>query len=308
MRRFYQESWQGIPFTTFAHTRFFHLADAKFYSVFYEELFRRYLTWDDLPQTWRENKAKDAHWLAMRLQKMQKDCSHERPLRVLSIGSGVGFMERMLLKEMGSGIELYVNEPSTVCMKWLRRLIPADRIFIGQPPDCLSPDIFYDMIYLSAVDYGIPQPQLVYTLDHLRYQLLPNGELVCLSASLLEEETAAARFVNFCKNCIRGILHYLGIRNQQFWGWRRTQAEYRQLFASTGYKDIRDGWLDDGFGTYWIRGAAEEAPQADTAAAAPARDAGNADAETDEAAEAPSKANAPELPEQPEQTEEARQA
>ena len=41
MRRFYQESWQGIPFTTFAHTHFFHLADAKFYSVFYEELFRR---------------------------------------------------------------------------------------------------------------------------------------------------------------------------------------------------------------------------------------------------------------------------
>ena len=134
-----------------------------------------------------------------------------------------------------------------------------------QPPDCLSPDIFYDMIYLSAVDYGIPQPQLVYTLDHLRYQLLPNGELVCLSASLLQEETLAARFVNFSKNCIRGILHYLGIRNQQFWGWRRTQTEYRNLFASTGYKDIEDGWLDDGFGTYWIRGAAEKVRQADTA-------------------------------------------
>lgn len=226
---------------------------------------------------------------------MQQDCSRERPLRVLSIGSGVGFMERMLLKEMGSAIELYVNEPSTVCMKWLRRLIPADRIFIGQPPDCLSPDIFYDMIYLSAVDYGIPQPQLVYTLDHLRYQLLPNGELVCLSASLLQEETLAARFVNFSKNCIRGILHYLGIRNQQFWGWRRTQTEYRNLFASTGYKDIEDGWLDDGFGTYWIRGAAEKVRQADTA-------------QSEACAEAASPAGAPEQAEPSGQSEQAGQA
>ena len=187
MRRFYQESWQGIPFTTFAHTHFFHLADAKFYSVFYEELFRRYQSWEDLPEVWRRNKTADALWIASRLKKMQEEKTHDSPLRVLSIGSGVGFMERMLLKEMGDSIELYVNEPSTVCMKWLRRLIPADRIFIGQPPDCLSPDIYYDMIYLSAVDYGIPQAQLTHTLDSLRYQLLPSGEILCLSASLLEE-------------------------------------------------------------------------------------------------------------------------
>lgn len=258
MRRFYQESWQGIPFTTFAHTHFFHLADAKFYSVFYEELFRRYQSWEDLPEVWRRNKTADALWIASRLKKMQEEKTHDSPLRVLSIGSGVGFMERMLLKEMGDSIELYVNEPSTVCMKWLRRLIPADRIFIGQPPDCLSPDIYYDMIYLSAVDYGIPQAQLSHTLDSLRYQLLPNGEILCLSASLLEEESPVAAFVNFCKNCIRGILHYLGIRKQQFWGWRRTRSEYRQLFASSGYKSVEDGFLDDGFGTYWIRAAARE--------------------------------------------------
>ena len=104
MRRFYQESWQGIPFTTFAHTHFFHLADAKFYSVFYEELFRRYQSWEDLPEVWRRNKTADALWIASRLKKMQEEKTHDSPLRVLSIGSGVGFMERMLLKEMGDSI------------------------------------------------------------------------------------------------------------------------------------------------------------------------------------------------------------
>ena len=30
------------------------------------------------------------------------------------------------------------------------------RIYIGLPPACLPPDVQYDMIYLSTVDYGIP--------------------------------------------------------------------------------------------------------------------------------------------------------
>ncbi len=269
MRRLYQETWQGIPFTRFAQTHFFHLADARFYSVFYEELFRRYQSWDDLPETWRKNKTSDALWIAGRLREMRKD--GQEPLRVLSIGSGVGYMERMLLKEMRDEIELYVNEPSTVCMKWLRRLIPGERIFIGQPPDCLSPDVFYDMIYLSAVDYGIPQAQLARTLDHLRYQLKPDGEIVCLSASLLEEESLVASFVNFCKNCLRGALHYLGIRKQQFWGWRRTQNEYRDLFLQSGYGSIQDGWLDDGFDTYWIRASLKSPGKKDEEKKEPAR-------------------------------------
>ncbi len=273
MRRFYQESWQGIPFTNFAYTHFFHLADAKFYSVFYEQLFRRYQTWDDLPEQWRTNKASDATWLAARLKRVH-EAEPDRLPRVLSIGSGVGYMERMLIREMRGQVELYVNEPSTVCMKWLRRLIPADRIFIGQPPDCLSPDITYDLIYLSAVDYGIPQARLEHTLSMLRYLLRPGGELVCLSASLLEEDGPVAGFVNFAKNCLRGVLHYIGIRRQQFWGWRRTQTEYRQLFISSGYRSVQDGWLDDGFNTYWIRGSLEEAPAApaaDTAREVPAQ-------------------------------------
>ena len=252
MRRFYQESWQGIPFTHFTQTHFFHLADAKFYSVFYEQLFKRYQSWDDLPETWRENKTADAVWLAERIKAHQHDENHS--LRVLSIGSGVGYMERMLIREMRGSIELYVNEPSTVGMKWLRRLIPSDKIFIGIPPDCLSPDITYDVIYLSAVDYGIPQAQLEHTLDMLRFLLRPGGKIICLSASLLEEENLLATFVNFSKNILRGILHYLGIRRQQFWGWRRTKAEYRQLFRSCGYKNIEDGFLEDGFKTYWICG------------------------------------------------------
>ena len=110
------------------------------------------------------------------------------------------------------------------------------------------------MIYLSAVDYGIPQASLEHMLEQIRHMLLPGGEVVCLSASLLVEDTPVARFVNICKNVLRMVLHYCGIRRQQFWGWRRTREEYQELFHSSGYSRIQDGHLDDGFNTYWIRG------------------------------------------------------
>lgn len=253
MRRFYQESWQGIPFTSFSHISFFRLAEPKFYGTFYEELFRRYKSWDDLPAQWRANKKEDARWLADRLRAKQAQHQEDVPLRVLSIGSGVGYMEKLLLGEL-PGLELHVNEPSTVGMRWLRQLIPTERIYIGLPPLCLPPDVQYDMIYLSAVDYGIPNPDLIRLLNALRVQLAPGGEVVCLSASLLEEDSLIGSFVNIIKNIIRCFLHYLGIRRQQFWGWRRTRQEYQQLFRQTGFTGISDGWLDSEFETYWIRG------------------------------------------------------
>lgn len=254
MRRFYQESWQGIPFTAFSHLSFFHLAEPRFYAVFYEELFRRYKNWESLPAQWRHSKTLDARWLAKQIRAaMDGRPEHEGPFRVLSIGSGVGFMEKVLL-EMMPDIELHVNEPSTVGMKWIRKLIPAERIYIGMPTACIPSDITFDLVYLSAVDYGIPHNTLVRMLEDLRAQLVPGGEVICISASLLQEDSFVGSLVNVLKNIIRGFLHYLGIRRQQFWGWRRTQKEYHALFRQAGFQRISDGFLDDGFESYWIRG------------------------------------------------------
>ena len=256
MRRFYQESWQGIPFTSFSHISFFHLAEPKFYATFYEELFRRFKDWDDLPAVWRQNKRKDAQWLAARLREQAAlRPEGSGPLRVLSIGSGVGYMEHCLVEEMSADeLELHVNEPSTVSMRWLRRHVPNERMYIGMPPACLPPDVFYDVIYLSAVDYSIPTRELQHLLGELRAQLVPGGQLICLSASLLQEDSFIGSFVNALKIVIRGFLHFLGIRRQQFWGWRRTRDEYRALLRKADFRHLEDGWLEDGFETYWIRG------------------------------------------------------
>lgn len=260
MRRFYQESWQGIPFTAFTHLSFFRLAEPRFYATFYEELFRRYPSWEDLPLRWRAHKEKDARWVAEQIgaQRGQgyalgHDPGDEAPSRVLSIGSGVGFMEKVLLDVLPS-LELHVNEPSTVGMKWLRQCVPTERIYIGFPPACLPSDVQYNVIYLSAVDYGVPSREFEHLLRGLRAQLAPGGLLLCLSASLLEEDSFVGSLVNTLKIGIRFVLHYMGIRRQQFWGWRRTRDEYRAIFQAAGFVSIQDGWLEDGFETYWISG------------------------------------------------------
>lgn len=256
MRRFYQESWQGIPFSAFTRVSFRRLAGSKFYSSFYEELFRRYASWDDLPARWRAGKDRDAAWLIARINEQRQSWEadgEDRPARVLSIGSGVGYMEKKLL-DLVPNLELHVNEPSTVGLRWLRACIPAERIYIGYPPACLPPDVFYDVIYLSAVDYAVSNPEMEHMLRELRAQLAPGGRLMCLSASLLEEDSFVGRFVNALKIGIRAVLHLLEIRRQQFWGWRRTRREYHALFQRAGFANICDGWVDDAQEIYHISG------------------------------------------------------
>ena len=253
MRRFYQESWQGIPFTQFSHLSFFHLAGSKFYSTFYEAMFSRYSSWEALPEEWRTIKKACADWLIARIAAKMSLKEDGAAYRVLSIGSGCGYLEKLLLDAM-PGIALYVNEPSTVGLKWLRSYIPNDRVFIGYPPACLPADISYDMIYLSAVDYSIRSCDFGFMLESLRAQLEPRGELVCLSSSFLQEDSVIGSFVNAIKILIRMVLHYLGVRPQQFWGWRRTRKEYQQLFSQAGFLSIEDGWMTACPEMYWIVG------------------------------------------------------
>ncbi|MBQ9536720.1 MAG: hypothetical protein IJU79_02915 [Desulfovibrionaceae bacterium] len=254
MRRFYQESWQGIPFTKISHLSFFHLAGSKFYSTFYEEMFARYSSWEALPLEWRENKHCTADWLINRIKQHRKalNLAPNEPYRVLSIGCGIGYVEKLLLDAMPD-LELHVNEPSTVGLKWLRSYLPAEHVYIGIPPTFPS-DIYYNLIYLSAVDYTISTRDLINLLENLRAQLEPAGEVVILSSSFLQEDSIIGSFVNAIKILIRGVLHYLGVRPQQFWGWRRTRKDYWQLLKQVGFFQVEDGFLEKSPETYWIVG------------------------------------------------------
>ena len=82
---------------------------------------------------------------------------------------------------------------------------------------------------------------------------------------MLEEDSFIGSFVNAIKIFIRGVLHYLGIRRQQFWGWRRTRDEYRQIFKQAGLTEVKDGWLQDGGHIYVCGDASRMARDVDRA-------------------------------------------
>ena len=143
----------------------------------------------------------------LRAQLAVRPAEREGPLRVLSIGSGVGYMEKILLEELPE-LELHVNEPSTVSLRWLRKVIPGERIYIGLPPACLPSDVQYDMIYLSTVDYGIPQRELEHLLAELRAQLAPGGGINGISELLRAGSGGGDLKFRLAAGFLYQVLHY----------------------------------------------------------------------------------------------------
>ena len=256
MRRFYQENWFEIPFSSFAKPSFFHLAEPSFYEQFYAELFRRYDSWDALPQRWRAHKAIVARSLVRQAEEMASlHAKHEsRPLRIFSLGSGIGFVEYNFLKELPE-TELHISEPSTIGMDWICTCIPPERIHIGAGLSALPQDLRFDMAYLSGVDYFLRQDEFVQLLKDLRPRLAQGGRLICLSGSFLEDDGLVSAFVAACKTALYALLHFAGIRRRQFWGWLRSREEYRAAFREAGYENMREGRLEDAMKTFWISGS-----------------------------------------------------
>ena len=256
MRRFYQGHWFGIAFSSFTNVSFFHLAGADFYEQFYSALFSTYSSWDALPQSWRTAKTIQARWLVRQAKELDASSqaqSENRPLRVFSMGSGLGFVEYNILKELPA-TELHISEPSTIGMNWIRTCIPPERIHIGAGLSALPQGVRYDMIYLSAVDYFLRQNDFVRLLKELRRHLTEGGRILCLSASFLEDDGMLSAVTDACKAALYALLHFAGIRRKQFWGWLRTREEYLAAIREAGYEDIREGRLEDETRTFWMSG------------------------------------------------------
>jgi len=255
MRRFYQENWFEIAFSSFARVSFFHLAESDFYEQFYAALFRTYDSWDALPQSWRTHKAIVARSLVRQAEEIASlHANHEnRPLRVFSLGSGIGFVEYNFLKELPQ-TELHISEPSTIGMDWIRTCIPPERIHIGAGLSALPPDLRFDMVYLSGVDYFLRKHEFVQLLKGLHPRLAQGGRLICLSGSFLEDDGLISACAWACKTALYAMLHFAGIRRRQFWGWLRTREEYLAAVREAGYENIREGRLEDATRTFWFSG------------------------------------------------------
>ena len=234
MRGYFEEEWHGIQFSSFAKLSSSEPAGVEFYNAFYRELFQRYRGFEDLDEAWRRRNGDKAHWIASRLP---------RGARVLSVGCGLGYMERCLQRERGGDIELHVQDDAQDSLTWLRDELPDERIHLTRErAEQAGP---FDVIYMSAVDYALPRREMIALLSDQRAQLRDGGACLLVSSSFLPESSSVLqRVMSQGKDAAKWMLEKIGLRHRgQFWGWMRTQTEYRELMSGAGYVEVTDGFI-----------------------------------------------------------------
>jgi SAM-dependent methyltransferase len=245
MKIMYQTEWQNIEFASFSKISSTNIAGSEFYDAFYRALFEKYSNYEALDADWRRNKDEITDWLASTLPD---------GARVLSIGCGLGYMEQRLWLKHGDRLELHVQDYASHALGWLRQILPADRIHEGGGSAQTEVDRF-DLIYLSAVDYALPDDDLIGLLTELRSNLRNGGRMMMISASFLEE-AEGSKIVPYIKETLKWILENIGLRQRgQLWGWMRTRQEYLAVMRAAGMNQVTDGFIDTSHKrTYWIEG------------------------------------------------------
>ncbi|WP_419770612.1 MAG: hypothetical protein ACNI3C_02130 [Candidatus Marinarcus sp.] len=207
-------------------------ADEDFYSMFYIEFFKKFNSYNELPDSWRKDKEILANFIFEHIKNKQK---------VLSVGSGNGFIENELSKKWGK--ELVAIEPSKTSSKWLKKNEKI-KLINGYFPDCLHSTDKFDFAYMSYIDYVFDDNMYVNMLKDIKEY--PINDFLLIGASVY-----TPNFKESIKYLIKNLLSFIGLYNQQRWGYQRTVMEHLAIFKKAGYKNIEYGKLENG--TYWIR-------------------------------------------------------
>jgi SAM-dependent methyltransferase len=224
-----------------------NLADASFYTSFYEAFFKKYKIMEDLDPQWLEFKLQVVD-LLKRYEQFKKDAA------ILSIGCGLGTIEKALITDGYSNLE--VTEVSEMPLRWLLPCISPDKVHIGFFPECIAKDKVYDFVYLSSVEYCFTQDQLIDFLKAVSKHLKPGG--ICLLISVSFEFTKPFKLTQISaalKDCFKVILDKIGLRNRgQFFGYTRNRKDFHDAMVSAGLKELKDGFLEKRtrWDAYWI--------------------------------------------------------
>jgi len=122
VKKFFQTEWQNISFSSFHNISSTALPSFEFYDAFYSVLLDQYPDYDALDAGWRRNKDEIADWLASLLPDKA---------RVLSIGCGLGYVEQRLWRQHASRIELHVQDYSSRALRWIKQVLPSERVHIS---------------------------------------------------------------------------------------------------------------------------------------------------------------------------------
>ena len=160
-------------------------------------------------------------------------------------------------------LELLIHEVAPSAWAWVGSEFEEDRKIVGLIPACIPRGFQFDVVFLSAVDYALEDADAIELLSALRpFVSQPGGQCLLISASFLDVPvtTPGERAMSLgrqLKAIAEATLERVGLRSaRQFWGWTRSQEEYRSLFRRAGYIDVEDGFIDsENRSGYWISGS-----------------------------------------------------
>ena len=240
MTPMYQADWLGIQFRDVAPVSATTLADSTFYDAFYQRFFARYQHWDELGAEWlRCKKAVATMIRGLTLE------NGRAPRSVLSVGCGNGCIEHFLL-EANPSLALDVVDTSEQALRWIRRELDPQHLFVGSFPECLPPDRTYDLIFVNAFDYSLASKEFVAFIRDARSRLANGGALLVVSMSL-DTRDVFRRLARHARAIFVRVIDTFGMnRAWQFWGWYRSEADYLASMRAGGFSALTSGVVPDG--------------------------------------------------------------
>jgi hypothetical protein len=223
MKKQFQNSWHEIKFQDFIEVSEQKVADSFFYDKFYEEFFKKYGSFSDIPIEYITKKIVVVNYLKSKMTTKNS---------VLSIGCGIGLIENLLLEDESLKAKMTAVEPSKIAIKWISD-VPNIDVHNG-----LFPDVFkknrpsFDFAYARAIEYIFSQEEYIKLLK----SILDYGikEFAIISVCIHRRSLTDA-----IKETIKIFLSKLQLYDRgQLWGYLRTEGEHRDAFIKAGYKNI----------------------------------------------------------------------
>ena len=224
-------SWQEIKFTELGvKLNFFRRASSKFYSKFYNELFRRYETYDSLPSVWRQIKSNTANEISKLI---------ESETSVLSVGCGTGYVEKEIVGKLPK-LSIDAFDFADTANKWIQDVERVNSI------QSLEENKKYNFIYCTQLLYALNDKEIFEFSSMIKERLSNGGIFLTVDTSLnpLENEVKKSNVDKSIKYKVKNLIlplyvFFLRRKSAQFWGWERDNEELIRIFRMNGFEAVK---------------------------------------------------------------------